>query len=91
MGGRDNFEIRLASVDDAALLTELGTPLRAWAFGAANEPEKLDHLAHAFAVGSRRGRFSGSSSARRSSPSIRPGTAIGCTMVRRNRPGRRVD
>ena len=41
MGRSDNFEIRLASVDDAALLAESGARLFEQAFGAVNEPENM--------------------------------------------------
>jgi ribosomal protein S18 acetylase RimI-like enzyme len=44
-----NFEIRLASVDDAVMLSELGARLFEQAFGAVNTPDDMrDYLAASF-------------------------------------------
>src|SRR6185503_16763727 len=83
---RDGFEIRLASVQDAPLLSELGARLFEQAFGAVNEPENMrDYLASSFSVDIQstelkdagRATFIAVDSA---------GSAIGYAMVRRNRP-----
>ena len=86
MARSDDFEIRLASVDDAALLAELGARLFEQAFGAVNEPENMrDYLAHAFSVGEQTRELADSERATFIAvDSI--GTPIGYAMVRRNRP-----
>jgi ribosomal protein S18 acetylase RimI-like enzyme len=49
MGAADHFQIRSATVDDAALLSEVAARLFDQAFGAVNEPEDMrEYLATAF-------------------------------------------
>lgn len=86
MGVRDSYEIRSASVNDAALLTELGSRLFEQAFGAVNEPENMrDYLAHAFTVGEQTAELADAERATFIAVDS-TGTAIGYAMMRRNRP-----
>ena len=86
MSSRVNFELRLASVTDAALLSELAARLFEQAFGAATEPRNMrDYLAAAFSVEVQAAELADSERATFIAVDS-TGTAIAYATVRRNRP-----
>jgi diamine N-acetyltransferase len=87
MGDRDEFGIRLATVDDAPMLTEVASRLFEQAFGAANEPENMrEYLTTAFSIDTQAAELSDSE--RSTFIAIDDaGNAIGYAMVRRGSRG----
>ena len=87
MGDRDEFEIRLAAVDDAPMLTEVASRLFEQAFGAANDPENMrEYLTTAFSIDTQAAELSDSE--RSTFIAIDDaGNAIGYAMVRRGSRG----
>ena len=85
MRGRDNFDIRPASVDDATTLAELGARLFEQAFGAVNKPEDMRaYLASAFSADIQATELADPDRATFIAADF-GGQPIGYAMVRRNR------
>ena len=91
MRGLDNFNIRPASVNDAAMLAELGARLFEQAFGAMNKPEDMRaYLASAFSADIQTTELADPERATFIAVDS-GGQPIGYAMVRRNRTTTGVD
>ena len=84
MAVADDFQIRSATVDDAALLSEVAARLFEEAFGAVNEPEDMrEYLASAFSPDVQAAELSDPERRTFIALDDDAGTAIGYAMVRR--------
>ena len=91
MADRTDFSLRRATVDDGALLAELGARLFEEAFGAANEPENMKaYLAAAFSIDKQTAELADPERATWIAADG-DGTAIGYAMLRRGTRAPGVD